>query len=323
MEALANSLAGRDVLVTGGCGFIGSRLVARLVECGARRVVALDSLRYGRRESLAGLPEGRVEVLPFDLGRDDPARLPAALDGITHVFHLAAEKHNQSRDAPPEVIRANVTGTWQLLDAATRAGVNRLVFASSLYAYGRLQGEAMRESEVPQPTTVYGISKLAGEHLCAHFARERGLDWVALRFFFVYGPGQWQGQGYKSVIVGNFERLARGERPLVRGDGRQALDYVYLDDAVAALLSAMERAPAGSTLNVASGRGLEIGELTRAMIEVAGRPDLEPEPAPADWTAGTRRVGDPERAAAELGFRVTTPLETGLRETWDWVRRHR
>lgn len=323
MKALAESLSGRDVLVTGGCGFIGSRLVARLLECGARRVVALDSLRYGRRESLAGLPEGRVEVLPFDLGRDDPARLPAAFDGITHVFHLAAEKHNQSRDAPPEVIRANVTGTWQLLDAATRAGVNRLVFASSLYAYGRLHGEAMRESEVPQPTTVYGISKLAGEHLCAHFARERGLDWVALRFFFVYGPGQWQGQGYKSVIVGNFERLARGERPLVRGDGRQALDYVYLDDAVAALLAAMERAAAGSTLNVASGRGIEIGELTRAMIEVAGRPDLEPEPAPADWTAGTRRVGDPERAAAELGFRVTTPLETGLRETWDWVRRHR
>lgn len=313
------TLAGRTVLVTGGCGFIGSRLVKALLERGSSRVVALDSLRYGRRQALAGLPASRVSVLPFDLGRDDPEALLPALTGVDLVFHLAAEKHNQSKDSPPEVIRANVTGTWQLLDAATRAGVKRLVFSSSLYAYGRLSGPPMVESELPQPSTVYGISKLAGEHLCAHFARERGLSWAALRYFFVYGPGQWQGQGYKSVIVANFERLARAEPPVIRGDGNQALDYLYLDDAVEGTLAAMESAPPGATLNLSSGRALSILELTDAMLEVSGRRDLAPVHVEADWTQGTCRVGNPNQAFSAIGFQTRTSLQEGLRRTWEWV----
>src|SRR5689334_6941784 len=128
-------LAGAAAMVTGGCGFIGSHLVRALLTRGAARVVVLDSLRYGDRANLRGMEHG-VEIVPHVLGTDDPARLREVLRGVRWLFHLAAEKHNQSKGAPAEVLRSNVDGTYALLDAAARAGVEKVVFTSSLYAYG-------------------------------------------------------------------------------------------------------------------------------------------------------------------------------------------
>jgi UDP-glucose 4-epimerase len=314
-----SSLAGGRFVVTGGCGFVGSHLCRRLVELGATRVVAIDSLRYG---DLSNLGATRVEVLRHTLGTDDPALLAPALAGCDGLFHLAAEKHNQSIDSPSAVLRANVEGTQQLYAQAGAAGVRRVVFSSSLYAYGRLAGAPMREDELPAPRTVYGISKLAGEHLLAHAAREGTLTGRALRYFFVYGPRQWAGMGYKSVIVKNCERLRAGQPPLVLGDGEQALDYVFVDDVVDATLRALTHpvssASGVETLNIASGRAVTVNQLLRTLCEVAGKPS-EPEHGPADWTAGSCRAGDPARAAQQLGWSATTPLREGLGRVWRWV----
>ena len=176
----------------------------------------------------------------------------------------------------------------------------------------------MRESDLPTPTTMYGVSKLAGEHMLRASHNRDRLQWSVARLFFVYGPRQYAEGGYKSVIVSNFERLARGEAPTVFGDGEQSLDYVYIDDAVAALIAMAAPEHDGKTLNVSSGHGTTVNVLTAAMLRASGKPARAP--CPPDWTAGSRRVGDPTAAASELGWKADTPVEVGLERCWDWLR---
>jgi UDP-glucose 4-epimerase len=317
MEAREVPLAGSRVVVTGGCGFIGSHLVRRLLAEGAREVTVLDSFRYGRAEALAGL-EPRVRLLRHELGAGESTALREALPGAAAVFHFAAEKHHTEGTAG-DVLRTNVAGTHALLEAARAAGVGKVVFASSVFAYGRMQGPPLREDEEPRPTTAYGMSKLLGERLLRHTADAGGPAHVALRYFFVYGPRQHAGLGYKSVIVRNYERLLRGQPPTVRGDGSQALDYVYVDDAVEAALRALQSSPASAVYNVGSGAGTTIDDLTDRMMRVAGR-RLPKSYLPADETAGSYRVADTSRIESALGWRPGVSLDEGLVRTWRWMR---
>ncbi|MEZ4370318.1 MAG: NAD-dependent epimerase/dehydratase family protein [Polyangiaceae bacterium] len=310
-------LSQRRVVVTGGAGFIGSHLVKRLVDLGAERVWVVDSLRYGDLANLADYSD-RVQLVRHTLGSDPIEDLADALEGCDFLFHLAAEKHNQSKDEPTRVARANIEGTLGLYELAADKGVKKIVFSSSLYAYGRMQGDAFVETELPRPQTVYGISKLTGEHLLHYLWVQRKVPYLALRYLFVYGPRQFAGMGYKSVIVKNFERLSRGEAPIVFGDGEQSLDYVFVDDVVEATLRAALVDASGEVLNVASGVPTTVNDLLDTMIAVSGKA-LPKQPGPADWTAGSRRFGDPSRAAAVLGWRATTSLEDGLKRTWDWI----
>jgi UDP-glucose 4-epimerase len=256
--------------------------------------------------------------VPHRLGSDDPAVLRDKLRGVRWLFHLAAEKHNQSKDTPLEVFRSNIDGTYTLFDTAARAGVEKIVFTSSLYAYGRMSGPPFVEDEVPQPHTVYGISKLCGEHLLRHAGVAHGVAWSVLRYLFVYGPRQFAGMGYKSVIVKTFERLLRGEPPLIYGDGEQALDYVYVDDVVAATIAALGSSANGEVLNIGSGAATTINALIALMQKVAGT-HLPVQRAAADWTAGSRRVGDVAKARRLLDWQASTSLEAGLRQSFAWM----
>jgi UDP-glucose 4-epimerase len=310
MSQTTAPLAGASALVTGGCGFIGSHLVQALVSAGARRVVVVD--RPGVAPALP-FPAG-VEVARVQLGDGDPG-LRAALDGVDVVFHLAARKHAGRAESPAEILRTNVMGTWEVLEAAAAARARRVVFTSSLFAYGRTSGPPMREDEAPAPTTVYGISKLAGEQLVL----QSGLHGVVLRYFFVYGPGQARGTGYRSVIVKNAERLLHGQTATVHGDGCQALDYVFIDDVIAATLQAAERAPSGSVLNVGSGHAVQVGDLLDQLMGAAGVAATK-EHLPADDTAGTSRCADVARIREVLGWAPRVPLPEGLARTVGWLR---
>jgi nucleoside-diphosphate-sugar epimerase len=310
------SFAGtRRALVTGAAGFIGCHLVEALHAAGVD-VVGLDDERTG--------DWSRIEVPCISVRRDlalfSIAELTELCQDVDVVFHLAAEKHNSAKDAPQRIIDVNISATHRLFSAAARVQRPKVVFASSLYAYGSMGPEVMREADVPMPTTLYGVSKLAGEHLLHAAQREHDLRWTIARFFFIYGPRQFAGDGYKSVIVSNFERIARGERPIVHGDGEQALDYVYVDDAIGALALMTSRAHDGRTFNIASGHGTTVKRLTTAMLAVADS-GLAPVMCPPDWTAGSRRIGDPTLAARELGWRTETTVELGLQRCWDWTRR--
>jgi UDP-glucose 4-epimerase len=312
----AHPIAGRSIVVTGGAGFIGSHLVAELVKRGAGRVVVIDSLRYGDRANLGTLPN--VELVRHTLGQDDPAALAGPLAGASYLFHLAAEKHNQSKDDPVRVYRSNIEGTHSLYERACAAGVKKIVFSSSLYAYGRISGGPFLETEVPLPHTVYGVTKLAGEHILRFFEKQAGIEHMVLRYLFVYGPKQFAGMGYKSVIVKNFERLLAGERPTVFGDGKQALDYVFVEDVVDATIRALELGVSGEVVNVGSGVATPVDELVELMIDVSGK-TAEKLYEPPDWTAGSSRVGAVEKIERLLGWRATTTLRDGLERTYHWL----
>lgn len=305
---------GRPVaVVTGAAGFIGCHLAPRLVEQGWA-VRGLDNERSGDWSRLT-VPVERVERDLTSLSDDE---LSSLCEGADALFHLAAEKHNSSKTTPQRTIEVNVVATQRLFDAAARAGVRKVVFTSSLYAYGRRGPEAMAERDVPAPTTVYGASKIAGEHLLRVSGERNGLGWTVARLFFIYGPRQFAEGGYKSVIVKNFERIRRGESPVVFGDGEQALDYVYVDDCVDALTAMLDPKHDGCTYNVASGRAISVNELTKRMLDSSGS-DLAPASGPADETAGTIRRGSAELAAERLGWRAETPIDDGLGRVWAWL----
>jgi UDP-glucose 4-epimerase len=297
--------------VTGAAGFIGRHLITRLSHEGWQ-AIGIDNERSGDWSQVAA-PCTRIER---DIAAMTTEDLAVATAGADVCFHLAAEKHNSSRSTPQRVIDVNISATRRILEAAAISGVGKIVFTSSLYAYGSLGPAPMSEGDVPVPTTVYGTSKLAGEHLVRTEASSAGLHWSVARLFFVYGPGQYAEGGYKSVIVGNFERLLRGERPIIYGDGKQALDYVYVDDVVEALLMLAEPDHNGLVCNVGTGRAVSVGELTELMLTISGR-DLEPLMYPPDWTAGSIRVADTKLARETLGWTATTRIEEGLERVWD------
>lgn len=305
----------RRALVTGAAGFIGCHVVEALHALGID-VVGIDNERSGDWSRVQS-PCSQVQRDLADLSELELVDLCRDVDV---VFHLAAEKHNSAEDTPQKIIDVNISATRRLFGAAGRAQRPKVVFASSVYAYGSMGPEPMRETDVPAPTTMYGISKLAGEHMLRAEQRKSSLAWAAMRLFFVYGPRQYAEGGYKSVIVSNFERIARGEEPTVYGDGEQALDYVFVDDVVAALLAVTSHEHDGKTLNVASGRATSVNELTKLMIDASGS-STPPKLCPPDWTAGSRRFGDPSRAASDLGWEITIPIDEGLQRCWDWTKR--
>jgi UDP-glucose 4-epimerase len=298
-------------LVTGAAGFIGSHLVERLVGDGWS-VRGLDDGRTGDWDRVK-VPVDRLDSSLEMMSSDD---LRVACGGVSLLFHLAAEKHNTPGVTADRTVAVNIAATARLFDAAGAEGVAKIVFASSLYAYGSLGPRVMSESDIPAPQTVYGVSKLAGEHLLRVAERNHGVEWSVARLFFVYGPHQLAQGGYPSVIVRNFGRVRRGEPPVVNGDGAQALDYVYIDDCVDGLVALAHSEHHGLIVNLASGRPTTIIDLTMAMLD-ASRSSLEPVQGPADWTAGTVRFGSTERASALLGWSASTSLDLGLRRVWE------
>lgn len=297
------------VCVTGGCGFIGSHLVKRLMGLGAY-VVVLDSLEYGHN-----LPpvDSKTQFYKFKLGVGHIDALRLILQNADIIFHLAAKKRHDLEQYP--IANLNVLGTDQLLQVATAVGVKKVIFTSSLYAYGRVLGPPMVETELMQPTTSYGISKLQCERSCHRMSVLTGIPVVVLRLFFTYGPRY--SAAYPSVITKNFKRMLAGEWPIISGDGMQVLDYSYVDDVVDALVTAAAYDKFG-IFNVGTGLPLNIQNLIYYMQQVAGTPQGY-EIAPADWTAGSRRVADITKFKTQFGILPRTSLNEGLHRTFDWM----
>ena len=240
--------------------------------------------------------------------------------GVDVVFHLAAEKYNSSRSTPQRLLATNVLATERLFTAAGRAKAGKVVFTSSLYAYGSVGPQTMRETDLPEPTTLYGVSKVAGEHMLRVVRRDHGLSGVAAAPVLRVRPApvcrrRIQVRDHLQFL----ERIRRGERPTIRGDGKQALDYVYIDDITTGLLASRVPDVADEVVNLASGDAISINVLTAMMLEVS-ESSLEPEFVPADWTAGSRRCGDPGRASLVLAWKPTVTAQEGLSKVWAWMK---
>ena len=303
-----SSLEQSTILVTGGCGFIGSHLIEKLLTYEPKIILVLDSLEFGARSNLP--QSSTIVVIQHRLGFDDPALLDDYLEHVDYVFHLAAEKYNQSIQEPERIIRANIAGTEQLLAACGRQKIKKFIFTSSLYAYGRMHGAPFLENDVLEPTTVYGISKVAGEHLVRMYAFNHLFEYSILRLMFTYGPRQYTNLGYKSVIVKSFQRILSGLPAQICGDGMQVLDYVYVGDVVESLIFSIELKSAVHVFNVGSGYGVTIKFVVESILKICSCP-LAPEFIQQDSTAGTTRVANIHNLFS-AGWKPMVPLLEGL-----------
>lgn len=307
-------------LVTGAAGFIGSHLSEALVAAGAD-VVGVDCFTdyYARdvKESNLAALMNRPKFRFVEAGLQT-ADLPALLDGVTHVFHLAAQagvRHSWGTQFL-EYTSHNVDSTQRLLEAVKHRTLHRFVFASSSSVYGDVAAIPMREDAYLQPLSPYGVTKLAAEHLCHLYFANYGVPTVSLRFFTVYGPRQRPDMAFHRFI-----RAAFDGRPItLYGDGGQTRDFTFISDIVGANLAAGDRGRPGAVYNIGGGSRVSINHVLELIGTVTRRPlDIRQE----DSQKGDMRdtFADTSRARADLGFSPRLTLEQGLEEECAWLAR--
>jgi UDP-glucose 4-epimerase len=308
------------VLVTGGAGVVGSHIVDRAVEAGAREVIVYDRLTRGRLENLRpAFDTGVVSFIEGDIR--DAGSVADAMRGVDVVFHQAAIRITQCAEEPRLALEVMADGTFNILDAAVTAGVRKVVAASSAAVYGAADMFPTPETHhTYRNTTLYGAIKTFNEALLRSFHDMYGLDYVALRYFNVYGPRMDIHGQHTEVLVRWMDRIVGGQPPLILGDGTQTMDFVYVDDVAHANVLAATADVTDEVFNVGTGVEVSLTELARALLRVMGS-GLEPEYGPErNVNPVPRRLADPTKAERLLGFRSSVQLEEGLRRLVEWWR---
>jgi UDP-glucose 4-epimerase len=309
-------------LVTGGAGFIGSHIVSTLLDQGVA-VRVLDNFSTGRRETVGTLirqfGSDRLEVLEGDLR--DASLIKEAVRGIDIIFHEAAfVSVPQSMHEPQECFDVNLTGTSLLFDAARKAGVRRVVLASSAAVYGESEALPLVEESPLQPKSPYAVSKRVNEMFAELFTNSLDLEVAALRYFNVYGPRQRPDSMYAAAVPIFVRRLLDGRPVTIYGDGRQTRDLINVHDVVRANLLASEHPNApGKVFNICTGDETRLLDLVDVLYGLF--PNV-PAPEFAAPRAGDiyRSVGSPQKAVDVMGFKVQVSLQDGLKETVEWMR---
>jgi len=314
---------GSRCLVTGGGGTIGSTVVDQLVAAGAGEVTVLDNFVRGRRENLAGaLESGRVRLVDGDI-RDRPL-VGELMTGTDQVFHLAAIRITQCATEPRLALEVLVDGTYEIVEAAAEAGVRKLIASSSASVYGLATQFPTPEDQHPYANdTLYGAAKSFNEGLLRSFHAMRGLDYVALRYFNVYGPRMDIYGLYTEVLIRWMERIEAGQSPLILGDGTQTMDFVFTEDIASANLLAAESDATDQVFNIGSGTETSLRELAEVLQKVMDS-NLPLEFGPTRGVNSvTRRLADVSLADKRLGWRAEVDLEEGLRRLVSWWRAER
>lgn len=312
------TLDGARVLITGGAGTIGSTIADILAREAEVDIVVLDNFVRGRRANLAAAEAtGKLEVIDGDI-RDREA-VAKATSGADVVFHEAAIRITQCVEEPRLALEVLVDGTYNVVEAAADAGVGKVVTASSASVYGLAEEFPTTERQHPYGNrTLYGAAKAFNEGLLRSFNDMVGLDYVALRYFNVYGPRMDIFGVYTEVLVRWMERIAAGQPPLILGDGSQTMDFVYVDDVARANIAAATAPVTDRVFNVASGTETSLRGLADALLRAMSS-DLEPEFGPErKVNPVSRRLADTSAARDLLGFTAQVDLDEGLRRLVDW-----
>lgn len=307
---------GRTVLVTGGCGFIGSHLVDALLELGAK-VRVLDDLSSGLETNISALSS--VELYRGSIL--DQHLVSRACLGCNIVFHLAAMVSVPASVANPSAYQlTNVDGTFAVLESARQNKVSRFVFSASSSAYGDDAELPKRESMPTRPCSPYAATKAAGEMLVRAYARSYDMDGVNLRYFNIFGPRQRADSPYSGVIAAFASRLLKGLPPRITGDGTASRDFTFVANAVHAnlLAGASTSRFDGDVFNVATGKSETVQNLARRMILLAQKHEISPEFAPARPGDVPHSLADLGHARNRLGYTPIVDFEVGLAQTWQW-----
>jgi len=296
------------VLVTGGAGFIGSTTVDRLLESG-HFVRVLDNFSTGKRENLPDSPY--LEIIEGDIL--DTEVLNRAMDGMTHVLHLAAMVSViESINDPVHCARDNALGFVTVADSARRAGIQRMVYASSAAVYGLTEKLPIAETDPTQPISFYGLDKLYDDRSAALFSRLFGMSMLGMRYFNVYGPRQDPKSPYAGVISKFIQAIDDGQALTVFGDGLQTRDYIYVDDIARANVAALERSGITGVCNVATGRVSTLLELIDILKTHLGRSIDVNHVAPREGEARFAEA-DISRLTQQLHFHAQVELTDGIR----------
>jgi len=304
-------------LVTGGAGFIGSHLVDELVGRGCS-VTVLDDLSSGHLRNLEKV-SSRITLIRADIR--DPDAVMRAAEGCQAVFHQAAVVSvTKTVEDPLGSAHVNEMGTLNVLEAARRNGIVRVVLASSSAVYGDDPQLPKTEAMTPVPLSPYAVQKLTNEHHARLYHRLYGVETACLRYFNVFGPRQDPASPYSGVISIFMTRASRNLAPLIYGDGRQTRDFVFVGDVVKAnLLAACRAAAAGEVFNIGTGRSVSINALWQSIAQAGGcRAAAEyRDPRPGDIV---HSLADIQKARQTIGFEPSVQLEAGLQLTYGWYR---
>jgi UDP-glucose 4-epimerase len=317
---LTEDLRGRRVVVTGGAGFVGSRIVARLLDAGAN-VLVVDDFSTGDRTNLAdtapSLEVVEGSVLDFDLVRE-------ALAGRDIVIHAAARNIVLSTRNPKDDFSVNIGGTLNVLLAARELQPSRIVYTSSASVYGNPRYLPISEEDPVNLLSPYAVSKYAGEGYCHAFYESYGLPTAVVRYSNVFGIGQRSDNPYCGVVAKFFQAAMQDEPTQIHGDGEQTRDYTFVEDAVTATLQvAVSPRAVGQSYNVGTGRETSVNRLAALIIEITGA-SVEPQHVDRrDIDNIRRRVLNIEKIRRELRWSPELTVEHGLQGTYAWLRERR
>lgn len=312
-------LADKRVLVTGGSGFVGSHIVDLLIQEKCREIVVVDNMVRGRPANLAqAMASGRVTLIKGDIR--DAALMERLVSGTDTVFHQAALRITHCAAEPDEAMSVMVQATYDLLQLCRQLGTRKVVMASSASIYGMAEHFPTTEAEPPYPNrTLYGAAKAFGEGLLRSFNDMYGLDYVALRYFNVFGPRMDLHGRYTEVMVRWMERIAAGEPPIVFGDGLQTMDMIDVRDVARANILAATAPVTDAVFNIGSETETSLLQLASLLSQGMGRPDLVPIHAEARAVNPVpRRLSSGWAAWEQLGFRPQIDVAEGLDDLIAW-----
>jgi UDP-glucose 4-epimerase len=311
------------VLITGGAGLIGSHIADLLVRDGDPEIIILDNFIRGRRDNLAwAMGHGRVQIVDGDIR--DTALLRDVMQGVDLVFHQAALRITQCAEEPRVALQVMADGTFNVLEAAVAAKVQKIVAASSASVYGMADEFPTTEAHHPYNNrTFYGAVKAFNEGLLRSFNEMYGLKYAALRYFNVYGPRMDIHGVYTEVLIRWMERITANKPPLILGDGAQTMDFIYVEDIARANVLAAKANVTDEVFNVASGVETSLNDLAHSLLRVMNS-DLKPEYGPARRVNPvSRRLADTSCARKKIGFQSQVSLQDGLSRLVSWWQSNR
>jgi Nucleoside-diphosphate-sugar epimerases len=312
-------LRGKRVLVTGGAGFIGSQIIDLLCDEGCAEIVALDNMIRGRPENLKrASARGPVRLVQGDIR--DRKLMASLVKPADIIFHQAALRITQCAAEPRLAMEIMVQATFDLLELCVQHDVEKVIAASSASVYGMAEEFPTTERQNSYDNrTLYGAAKAFNEGLLRTFNDMYGLDYVAFRYFNVYGDRMDIHGRYTEVLIRWMERLEAGKPPIIFGDGQQTMDFVHVRDVARANILGAKANVSDQVFNVASGTETSLAQLAAALASVMGHGRLTPEFAPErSVNPVPRRLASTTKAERLLDFRASVPLEQGLRELVDW-----
>ncbi|MCP4632145.1 MAG: NAD-dependent epimerase/dehydratase family protein [candidate division Zixibacteria bacterium] len=311
-------MEGSRILITGGAGLIGSHIADLLVQKDTKEIIILDNFTRGTEDNLNWASNvGNVTIIEGDIR--DPEMLLEATRNVDYVFHQAAPRITACAEYPRGAMDIMVNGTFNVLDAAVRNNVKKVVAASSASVYGMAEQFPTNESHHPYDNeTIYGTFKLSNEGMMRSFHAMYGLDYTPLRYFNVYGPRMDVFGVYTEVMIRWLDAIDEWVPPQIHGDGSATMDFVYVGDVARANVMAMETPNARTAINIGTGIETSLSELLELMLELTSS-NLQPEYAPLRKVNPVkRRLADVSLAKNLLGFEAKSSLREGLSQLIEW-----